>query len=364
MMFATLTAVFAAVHCNGHTAVIGRKSDKEGKREGANTISLLHRSALEKPSAKNPSPTGHMLTAFELNSTNSIACLQLRQTNPGADCSLLLKDTTYDWEGSGQLNAGNYPYWADPICHSNGQAYFCDPQNLLSSQDQADVMNFMKEQRASQYITCGPQVQHDPIDRWNYQPFYLGVAIADDWPLQETDSESLQSFGSILQGRWNMTFPWDGNPTFNARCPNSGILIILPKYRQAYFSSSSCMFICATKGGPEVATAAIGMFGTRGLLAGVKAGIQQVYSVLNQTSPMHAQLGWEPIENTSATWSGIPYGSSSVNQYSDSGTWIWNWAQRAMFVIACVALAGSVVMAIIVCVMAPGMNKELNKSMV
>lgn len=354
MMFVTLTAVFAAVHCHGYTA---------GKREGANTIALLHRSASGKPSQKNPNPTGHMLTAFELNKTDSVACLQLKQKNPGIDCSLLQKDMSSHWTGDGQLNAGNYPFWADPICHSNGNGYFCDPENLLSSDDQTEVINFMKEQRAAQYITCGPQVQHDPIDRWNYQPFYLGVAIADDWPLMESDPQSLQQFGAILAARWNMTFPWDGNPTFNSRCPNSGILIILPKHRQAYFSSSSCMFICATKGGPEVATATIGMFGQQGLMAGVKAGIQQVYNVLNQTSPMHPP-GWEPLENTSATWSGIPYGSSSVNLYTDDGAWVWNWAQRFMFVIACVALAGSIVMAILVCVMAPGMNKELNKNMV
>jgi hypothetical protein len=336
-------------------------------------ISLLHRGALKvseasigtqkTAGARNPAPRGHMLTDHELNLTESVACLQARQRDPGFDCSLLIQyGQSAGWKGDGQLNAGNYPSWADPLCHSDGHTYFCDPENLLTTTDREEVLKVMKEQRESHYITCGPQVQHDPIDKWNYQPFYLGVAIADNWPLQESDPSSLQAFGQILAGRWNMTFPWDGNPAFSARCPNQGILIILPRYRQAYFSSSSCEFLCPTKGGPEVAAATIGNMNYHSLAAGVKAGVQQVYTALKETSPMHP-VGWEPVENTSGTWGGMPYGSApQVSASTDA--WIWNWAQRIIFAVAVVVLAGSVVLAILVCVMAPGMNRDLNKSVV
>lgn len=368
-MLAILLAACAVVSCNGYTDVIARKLDQESPHKNNAVMSLLHRSALkhslDMDLRKNPTPRGHMLTDHELHSTESVACLEARQKNPGADCSLLQASGRKGWAGEGQLNAGNYPFWADPICHGDGKSYFCDPENLLSNDDREDVLKFIKEQRESTFITCGPQVQHDPVDRWNYQPFYLGVAIADDWPLQESDPQSLQQFGRILAGRWNMTFPWDGNPTFNARCPNEGILVILPKYRQAFFSSGSCMFLCDTKGGPEIAAATIGMLNSGGLMAGVKAGVKQVYTGLQETSPMHP-AGWEPVEKTSATWGGIPYGSSPVSGKSSSSSesWVWNLVQRFMFAIALVVLAGSVVMAILVCVKAPGMNKELNKSVV
>merc|ERR1719487_3236082 len=274
--------------------------------EAGSSVSLLHQKAAISSRAsplgaryrdlKNPPLSGHMLSAAELSPIENIACLEAKQRNPEANCSNAAPIAPAAPALNVKLNVANFPSWKDPMCNGEGE-FFCDPDKLLSVDERKNLTALMKELRKGQKVTCGPQLQHDPVDKWHYQPFYLGVAIAKDWPLHESDAQSLQSFGRILAGRWNMTYPWDGNPTNYARCPNEGMLIILPEQRQAHLSTSSCMFICEDEGGPEVATATLLGLDNHDLFAGVKAGMAEVYKVLGKSSPMHAP-GWEPVEKT------------------------------------------------------------------
>lgn len=311
-----------------------------------------------------------MLTDFELAPIESIACLEAKQRNPIVNCSIYAPTAPNVGQPIRKpvaLNAGNYPSWKDPSCFGDGE-FFCDPDQLLSSEDRLQLTAQMKKLRQVQHITCGPQLQHDPVDKWHYDPFYLGVAIAKDWPLHESDAQSLQSFGRILAGRWNMTFPWDGSPTFYARCPNEAMLIILPEKRQAHLSSPSCMFVCEEKGGPEVITATLLGMDSHGLAAGVSAGMAEVYKVLAASTPMHAP-GWQPIENTSGTWNAWnKEGRAAVREVTYTGpSWeqnAWDWSQRFLFGLAVFMLAGSLVVSLLVCYLAPGLAKELNKSVV
>lgn len=324
----------------------------------------------ERGTPANPEMVGHMLTDHELQPVTNIACLEAKQVDPTVNCStrapLGLESEAMPAPNIA-LNAGNYPTWKDPRCYSNGE-YFCDPDRLLSPAQRIQLAAQMKKLREGQKITCGPQLQHDPVDKWHYEPFYLGVAIAKDWPQHESDAQSLQSFGRMLAGRWNMTYAWDGNPAFYARCPNEAMLIILPEKRQAVLSSPSCMFLCQSKGGPEVATATIlGLDSDGGLEAGVSAGMSEVYKAIAQSSPMH-KSGWEPVEKTAGTYEAwnnkapaAPVAIAPQVTLEDS---FWNWSQRILFGVAIVMLGASIVVALLVCYLAPGAIKELNKSVV
>lgn len=325
----------------------------------------------EKGRPVNPKPRGHMLTDHELKPVNSVSCLEAKQLDPRHNCTEPLPPGV--GSPSNHLNAGNYPSWWEARCHGYDNEFFCDPDELLSYDQRKKLAATMKSLREGQKITCGPQLQHDPVDKWHYEPFYLGVAIAKDWPLHESDAQSLQSFGRILAGRWNMTYPWNGNPAYYARCPNEGMLIILPEQRQAHLSTSSCMFICEDKGGPEVATATLLGLDNHDLFAGVKAGMAEVYKVLGKSSPMHAP-GWEPVEKTVATWRPWSFWSEESTErnprvdglyaYSSWPQFMWNYGQRILFIFAALLLAGSVAVAILVCYLAPGLAKDLNKPVV
>jgi len=319
-----------------------------------------------------------MLTNTELNPIEDIACLEAKERDASVNCSSF-QPLPQSWSNGPvpsrpdwKFNAGNYPSWKDPGCFSNGE-FFCDPERLLSTTERKQITDQMKKLRQGQHITCGPQLQHDPVDKWHYDPFYLGVAIAKDWPLHESDAQSLQSFGRMLAGRWNMTYPWDGNPTFYARCPNEAMLIILPDKRQAHLSAPSCMFVCEEKGGPEVATATLLGLDSHGLMAGVSAGMSEVYKVLAESSPMHPK-GWQPVETTAGTWdlsnkvAAATEPTSAVGVVaSTDASWeqsAWDWSQRFLFVIAALMLAGSIFVSLLVCYFAPGLAKDLNKTVV
>lgn len=304
-----------------------------------------------------------MLTDTELKPIENVACLEAKQDDPTINCSKHAPLNMAGWAPgtNAALNAGNYPMWKDPRCFGNGE-YFCDPDQLLTTSERTQLVAQMKKLREEQLVTCGPQLQHDPVDKWHYQPFYVGVAIAKEWPQHESDAQSLQSFGRILAGRWNMTYLWDGSPTPYAKCPNEAMLIVLPEKRQAVLSSASCMFLCQEKGGPEVATATLLGLDSNGLMAGVSAGLTEVYKAIAQSSPMH-KPGWEPVEQTAGTWdfkaATVKVAAENKNTLDEN---IWDWSQRVLFAIAVAILAGSLVVALLVCYLAPGMAKELNKS--
>jgi len=315
-----------------------------------------------------------MLTDTELDKIDSIAWLEAKQADPTVNRSEALVAPSAPPK---YLNIGNYPSWEDPRCHSNGE-YFCDPDHLLSIQERANLTEAMKKLRAGQQITCGLQMQskQDAIEKWHYEPFYLGVAIAKNWPLHELDHQSLQNFGQILAGRWNMTGKWRGNPSFYARCPNEAVLIILPEKRQVHLSSPSCMFLCEEKGGPEVQMATVLGLDSDGLMAGALAGMSEVYKAIAKSSPMH-KPGWKPAERVEAwdAWNrpgawlapGADAVHDSLSFQSPSANLdenLWSWAQRILFGLTVLMFVGSLFVALLVCYLAPGMAKQLNKSVV
>lgn len=343
--------------------------------EAASSVSLLHQKAAVSSRAsplgaryrdlKNPALQGHMLTAAELSPIENIECLEAKQRDPAVNCSMAAPIAAAAPPLPIKLNVANFPSWKSPSCNGEGE-FFCDPDKLLTADERKNLTALMKELRKGQHITCGPQLQHDPVDKWHYDPFYLGVAIAKDWPLHESDAQSLQSFGRILAGRWNMTFPWDGSPSFYARCPNEAMLIILPDKRQAHLSSPSCMFVCEEKGGPEVATATVLQLDSHGLADAVKAGMSEVYKVLAESTPMH-KPGWQPVEKTAGTWGAWDKEGKAAGGAVAETSWeqsLWDWSQRVFFGIAVLLLAGSLAVSVLVCYLAPGMAKDLNKPVV
>lgn len=312
---------------------------------------------------KNPELHGHMLTNHELEPLNSVQCLEAKQRDPTIKCDG--KEFVPGDSNSG-VNAGNYPFWWDEECHGRGER-FCDPDSLMSEQQHEDLAKLMKDLRDKHKVTCGPQIQHDPVDMWNYAPFYLGVALVQGWPLHEADPDSLNAFGKILMGRWNMTYMWDGPSPSYARCPLSAMLMILPDRRQAHLSSSSCMFICPEKGGPETVITALVELDTNGVFSAVSQAVEKVYEVLDKTTPQHV-MPWTPDELTAGTWKSWqwrPYtGRPRPWAYVSLEGHIWDWAQRILFVVACLLLGASLLTACTVCYMAPGVAKELNKGIV
>merc|ERR550537_1331596 len=106
-------------------------------------------------------------------------------------------------------------------------------------------------------------------------PFWLGIALAKDLPPSESDPDSLQTMGLLLLSKWGLTQPLES-------CPHAAILIIVPGERVAHIASSSCEFICAERGGPEVVTATLGALDTGGVAAAVKAGILETGRVVKK----------------------------------------------------------------------------------
>merc|ERR1719387_68462 len=164
--------------------------------------------------------------------------------------------------------------------------------------------------------------------------------------MHESDSASLDAFGKILLGRWNMSYMWHGSAPSYSRCPLSAMLIILPDQQQAHLASTSCMFICPEKGGPEtVMTALVDLGrGGEGLYRAVEQSVRKVYEVIDKTSPEHV-LPWQPDELTSGTWKSWEWVPNTPRprpwaEISLEGH-IWNWAQRILFIIACLLLGAS-----------------------
>merc|ERR1719265_474904 len=196
-----------------------------------------------RPASAADSETGYFLTPMELSRIQTIECLQLKIKDPFLNCTTANIGYYSDYE----LNAANYPSWKDPQCRSNDE-FFCDPDNILTDGERSRITGLLKKLRSQSVALCG---DHDPIDRWHYQPFYVGVALAKDWPLHLSDAETLQLFGRMLAARWNMSYPWDGSPLPFSRCATEGMLIVLPEQKQVFLSTPSCQFICSSRGGPE-----------------------------------------------------------------------------------------------------------------
>uniref|UniRef100_A0A7S1PZK1 Uncharacterized protein n=1 Tax=Alexandrium catenella TaxID=2925 RepID=A0A7S1PZK1_ALECA len=231
-----------------------------------------------------PKAEGHFLTNSELRSITAISCLEARQRNPGVKCrnESLMTRPVAGTSFSGQLNAGNYPNFREPVCNS-GNEFFCDPSSIFSMEERKNLTAELKRLRRDNLVTCG-HLLDDPVDPRHYQPFYLGVALAARWPSGESDPDSLQQLGRIIDADWNMDRLFVGQPIPYLKCPNTAILIFMPEIRRAFVSASSCEFICQDKGGPEVATAALVALDREGPAAAVRAAIREAYRIVSRGS--------------------------------------------------------------------------------
>lgn len=290
---------------------------------------------------------GHFLTNTELTPISDVACLQAKQRNPAVVCvngTIEVRGGAPGfgtWMSSSVLGAGNFPNYKDTICNSGGE-YLCDVDSVLTAADRDNINAEMKSLREHSTVTCG-RLGTDPIDKLHRQPFYLGVAILQAWPMSSSDTESLQQFGRSVAARWNMDEPFVGSTIPFLRCPTTGMLLILPDRNEAYLSTESCEFICQAHGGPEVETAASTMMRLNGTAAGVLAGLREAYAVLKS---LDAQ-GHKKNSTTPETMS-----SQADTRLSPD---LFVFAQRAVFVFSVCLCLGSLAVAVLVCYLAPGL---------
>jgi len=290
--------------------------------------------------AVQPLQPQHFLTNTELTNITTVACLKARQRNPAVRCfNETLVKRPLGSSFAGQPNAGNYPYYNDPQCNSNGE-FFCDPSGLLTSEERRKLTDELGRLRNFNPVVCG-RLLDDSVDPRHFQPFYLGVALAARWPISESDPDSLQHFGQIVAGHWNMDSLFTGSPQPYLRCPNSAVLVVLPDLRRVFLSSASCEFVCGSKGGPEVVQAATAALSSGGLADAVHAAIVQVYSAVSHGRPhSEATATQEPRAKQRELREEVPNASTLM--------------QRVVFGFSAVAAVLSILIGVIMLLIVPG----------
>jgi hypothetical protein len=240
------------------------------------------------------------LTKKEINPVSSIACLKAKQQDPAVNCSdgmaYTLSSGFSSW--SGELNAGHFPSYKDAACNSDG-AFLCDPELVLNDTERAVVAAQLAELREEKPVTCGHLLggvrnHEDPHGpgksaQLHVQPFYLGVVIVSNWPVSQSHPEYLQQLGQTLSAEWGMNELYVGSSNPYARCPSTGMLIILPQIHEAYLSTPSCEFICPSRGGEDVVSATIASLRAEGTAAAAATGIREVYKFLGAVPEASAQ---------------------------------------------------------------------------
>lgn len=292
----------------------------------------------------------HFLTNTELGPISSVACLEAKQKNPRVVCDDADSVPTLPGAGefggaknasqlwSGELSAGNFPNYQDPACNSNGE-YLCDPNEVMTAEERASVAAELKKMREENLVTCG-HLLDDKVDPRHLQPFYLGVVVIKEWPISQSDPESLQQLGQIISAQWNMNEAYVGNLRPYVRCPNAGVLLILPNSRQTYLSAESCEFICQARGGPEAITAS--QLGLRKSVADAAlAGVDSVYRF----------LGRVPEKSSVTVVNAQAAAGERREQRADDALVLF---LRALFFVAILMLVGSLGVAAAIAYFAPG----------
>jgi hypothetical protein len=136
----------------------------------------------------------------------------------------------------------------------------------------------------------------------DYREFNLAVVLADEWPSSIRDATSMKTFGWRVMSEWGLQPIYNGvdngNPVnefrtqwngYHSNCPTTAVLIILPRYHDAFLTAPSCEFICETRGGPEVVAATLAGLDSGGLEKAIMMGIEQVGKVLDETIPKSIQ---------------------------------------------------------------------------
>mmetsp|Transcript_75 Transcript_75/g.102 ORF Transcript_75/g.102 Transcript_75/m.102 type:complete len:345 (+) Transcript_75:143-1177(+) len=209
-----------------------------------------------------------------------------------------------------QLNIGSYPSWKDPICASGG-ALFCDPDGALNKTAQGRVTDLITHFSERTAIACGHlDSRLAGSDKLVHRPFYLGVAIANEWPQSESDPGSLDQFGQVLLARWGLTTSYNGenlgvgvqtmlpDDVVYDHCPNSAVLIVMPKYGTSFLSSPTCEFFCTHRGGRVVTAKVDSKLSDDGLEAAIAAGILEVRNLLDVASPQSLEEERSSLRNS------------------------------------------------------------------
>jgi hypothetical protein len=267
--------------------------------------------ALQQEGPRGGEPRLHPLNDEELRGIYTINCLKAKQQNPRVVCGAgiatngSLRDAspppTRGYE-HGSLGVGSYPNFRDARCNSNGE-YFCDPEGLMPWGSRQKFMQDLQYFREQTNVRCGrldsrldPRHQDHTVTR----PFNLAVVLADAWPPSDVDPVSLDRFGMILLSEWGLMPIYNGVDSGNSvnevdswdeytmNCPNSAVLIILPRYRVAHVAAPSCEFLCSTRGGPEIATGVVMALDKGGedyLTNAAEEGLLEVRRILRETTP-------------------------------------------------------------------------------
>lgn len=246
------------------------------------------------PKALGPK-TDHYLTSEQLADIDSIPCLEKKQKNPLAKCDQV---ATNEQTASSNIvppwSIANYPMWTDPQCKSNGE-YFCDPDGLLSPDARKNVTDRLRYLRRTAFVDCpminlGANPYNDKSTKTN---FFLGIALAKDFPETESNPESLQQFGMETMARWTTeTAGYQGPQIINNGCGNIALLIVLPTISTAFLASPSCKHLCKDNGGDTVNQAVVTAFDVNGLEFGLLEGIETVGQLINVQSgrPVAAKI--------------------------------------------------------------------------
>lgn len=308
-------------------------------------------SALQRLDAKRPGESGHFLSNRQLDPITSIRCLQEKQEHPYRPCGQPPAKDTFD--NRVPLSLGHYPTWRDYDCHSNNE-FFCDPEKLLTSSDRFDAQERLRLTKERTLVNCGQMesiMDADAKRRWyekkhpvytgrldleDYRHFNLAVALADDWPSSELDPQSMEYFGRLIMSRWGLMPIYNGVDNGNgvnqhyswreyySSCPNTAILIILPKYHHAFIYAPSCEYVCATRGGPEIIAATLRGLDRGGVKEAIMKGIDAFDKVMKVTKPLSIQPA--PVKKM---WRG----SVSRDIAADDAAWIWTLRVVYVFLI-------------------------------
>lgn len=267
-------------------------------------IAALQRSSLQEPRNK-----GHFLHKHELQPIISIGCLQEKQRNPGRPCS-----EEQEPGFSGRIDMGHFPNFKDGICNSNME-YFCDPANLFGNKERQAAQEHLQAFNEQMQVKCDTAQTDSHPDEWykkadmvqygraagleGFSRFNLAVVVADEWPSTEMDAKSMEYFGNVIMAQWGLVSNYNGvdhqinvneNHKYNSNCPNAAMLVILPRYHEAFLISPSCKFICQSRGGPEVVAATLVGLDRGGLQEAVKMGIDQIQKILQVTGEGKASV--------------------------------------------------------------------------
>lgn len=313
-------------------------------------------------------------TPTDVGNVSAADCMRARKRDPTIVCGNMSAVDYFFRQGfEGPISPVNYPHYTDPLCHSEG-GFLCDPstdarsvgpsvaravevvEDLLLGASGATAMTGEQHQSLSQrlvalrnqdenLVVCG-RLQHDPVDSWHYQPFYLGIAVLPAWPAQSSHVDTLQRMGEMIMADWNMGELYVGEPQPYLRCPTTALLLLSPSSGEAFLSSPSCEFICDSNGGGEVAARA------RAALRGEGPEDQRVYSAAAAgAEEVYRQLAARHF-NSSAP-SAPPVAHEELN--------ISNLLQRVIFGLVVVALVAAGLLGVLVLLLGPGIIARRGK---